>query len=194
MSVFLDLAVKLSKHVCNLRSDAILESDLDGKIVKDVLNEYITELGENILIADTLQWQSNTKSSFIGQYTHFNNEIGVLVEVDFGEQEADHDLIKDIAMQIAAMPTVQAIDESGIDQAYLDKEKAIFMDQAQESGKPANIIEKMVEGRLSKLKKEICLLSQPFVKDDTMTIADLLKSKSSTGTIAIKRFYRSSTK
>jgi elongation factor Ts len=88
----------------------------------------------------------------------------------------DEELGKDLAMHIAASRPV-CVDESNVPQSELDKEKEIYTAQAQESGKPAEIIEKMVQGRLKKFLKEITLLGQPFVKDPDLTVEKLLKDK-----------------
>ena len=97
--------------------------------------------------------------------------IGVIVEIEGGCEE----LAKDIAMHIAASRPL-FINEDQISQKILDKEKEIYAAQAQESGKSADIVEKMVEGRLKKFIKEITLLGQPFVKDPEKSIEKILKS------------------
>ena len=90
-------------------------------------------------------------------------------------ENEDESLAKDICMHIAAMKPL-AIDETGISQAVLDKEKEIFKAQAKESGKPENILEKMVEGKINKYISEVTLLNQKFVKDNEINIQTLLKN------------------
>ena len=109
-------------------------------------------------------------SGNLSSYLH-GSRIGVLVEVEGG----DAALAKDIAMHIAASKPV-CVDENGVSQEMLDKEKEIFSAQAEASGKPADIIEKMVQGRLRKFLGEITLLGQPFVKDPDQTVGKLLNS------------------
>jgi elongation factor Ts len=100
------------------------------------------------------------------------NKIAVIVELS----KADNEVGKDIAMHIAASkPT--CVSEDQVSPELIEKEKEIFSAQAAESGKPADIIEKMVVGRISKFLAEITLLGQPFIKDDKMTVAKLLASK-----------------
>ncbi|MBT7951894.1 MAG: translation elongation factor Ts, partial [Gammaproteobacteria bacterium] len=99
--------------------------------------------------------------------------IGVLADIAGG----DADLARDIAMHVAASRPV-CVAEADVSQEMLDKEKAIFVAQAEESGKPAEIIEKMVSGRLKKYLKEVTLLGQPFIKDPDQSIEKLLASKS----------------
>jgi elongation factor Ts len=107
----------------------------------------------------------------IASYSH-GSKIGVLIDVEGGDEE----LGKDLAMHVAASRPI-CVDESDVPQQELDKEKEIYTAQAQESGKPADIIEKMVQGRLKKFLKEITLLGQPFVKDPDQTVEKLLKDK-----------------
>jgi elongation factor Ts len=105
----------------------------------------------------------------LGHYAH-GARIGVLVSLEGGDEE----LARDIAMHIAASNPA-CVDESGVDTDILERERRIFAEQAQQSGKPAAIIEKMVEGRVAKFLKEITLLGQPFVKNPDVTVGELLR-------------------
>ena len=112
-------------------------------------------------------------------YIHHGNKLGVLVEVgcetDFvAKTEGFNDLASSIAMQVAASNPL-AVDESGISQEILDREKAIFVDQAKSSGKPDNVVEKIVEGKLNKFIQDNCLMHQSFVKDPDVTISQLVQ-------------------
>jgi elongation factor Ts len=104
-------------------------------------------------------------------YLHLGGKIGVLIglktEADISEVET---IGKDVAMQVASMNPL-FIDESGVDSAYIEKEKEILIKQALSEGKPAEIVEKMVMGRLKKELKETCLLEQKFVKNSELTVA-----------------------
>lgn len=131
----------------------------------------INKIGENVKVR---RCQLMTSSAMVGSYIH-GGRIGVLVDLSQSQPE----LAKDVAMHIAAS-NPQAIDESGVDSALIEKEKAIFSEQAKESGKPDEIVEKMVKGRVSKFLKEICLISQPFVKDPDQTVGQLLKAADAT--------------
>jgi len=126
----------------------------------------IATIGENITVRRFAARRS--ESGVLASYLH-GNRIGVLVELEGG----DTDLARDIAMHIAANKPV-CIDESGVPQEMLDKEKEIFSAQAQASGKPADIIEKMVGGRIRKFLAEITLAGQPFVKDPDQSVGKLL--------------------
>jgi len=138
-----------------------------GQTVEAARTELVAKIGENISIRRFIL-QNNKGTA--GLYLH-GVRIGVLVDMTGGSEE----LARDIAMHIAASKPV-CIDADEVPQQLLDQEKAVFVSQAQESGKPAEIIEKMVSGRISKFLKEITLLGQPFVKDPDTTVEKLLKS------------------
>ena len=104
----------------------------------------------------------------IGEYSH-GSRIGVIVSLD----KSEPDLAKDIAMHIAASNPV-CLDEEDVPEDLVSREKRIFLEQASSSGKPPEIIEKMVEGRMKKFFKEITLLGQSFIKDPDISIRDLL--------------------
>jgi elongation factor Ts len=132
----------------------------------------------------------------VGTYIHPGNQLGVMVEVncetDFVARTDDfQDLVRDIAMQIAAAdPKYLRRDE--VPGGVLAREKEIAADRARSEGKPEKVIEKIVEGRLAKFYEEVCLLDQPFIKDNTMTIEQMIKAKISKTqeNIVIARFAR----
>jgi elongation factor Ts len=137
-----------------------------------------------------------TGQGLVASYIHPGGGVGVLVEVscetDFvARTEEFQSFVRDIAMHIAASSPL-ALDAEGLDQSTLDAEREIFIKQAMEEGKPKEIAEKIVEGRLKKFRKENALLEQPFVKDPDMTIEELVQSKiASLGeNMRIKRFAR----
>ncbi|MCP4150364.1 MAG: translation elongation factor Ts [bacterium] len=122
-----------------------------------------------------------TNQGAIGSYIHTNGRIGVLLELgcetDFVAKNEDFlQLRKDLAMQIAAM-NPKYISEKDIPEDVLEKEKEIYREQMQNSGKPENIIEKIVEGKLGKYYSEICLIHQAFFKEDKKTIDNLIAEK-----------------
>ena len=129
-------------------------------------------------------------------YIHHGSKLGVLVELccetDFvAKTEGFNDLAASIAMQVAASNPI-AIDESGISQEILAKEKEIFLEQAKSSGKPDNVIEKIVEGKLNKFIEDNCLVHQSFVKDPDITISQLVQEAVAKlgENITINRFVR----
>ena len=140
---------------------------LGASTVENARTELVQKVGENISVRRAAIVENDGP---IGVYTH-GARIGAVVALQGG----DEDLARDIAMHVAAInPT--CIDESGVPAETLETEKRIFSEQAAESGKPPEIIEKMIGGRINKFLKEVTLLGQPFVKDDKQTVGQLLKS------------------
>lgn len=137
-----------------------------GKDVNTVRQELIAKIGENIQVR---RFELVKTSGNLGVYRH-GNRIGVVVNMNGGSE----DVAKDVAMHVAAAKP-QCVNESEVSAETLAKEKEIFAAQAAESGKPADIIEKMVQGRISKFLKEVTLLGQPFIKDPDVTVEKLLK-------------------
>jgi len=137
-----------------------------------------------------------TKQGLIGTYIHHGGQLGVLVEVncesDFVARTDDFQgLVHDLAMHIAAADP-QFIRKEDVTPAALEKEKDIQRARALAEGKPEKIIDKIIEGRLSKFYEEICLLEQPFVKENTLTIDQLIKTKIAKlgENISVARFVR----
>lgn len=120
----------------------------------------------------------STSEGLVGSYIHNNGKLAVIVEIkcetDFvAKADQFQQLAKDVAMQIAATNPV-CVSPEELPQEILEKEKAIYHQQALEEGKPEKIAEKIVEGRVKKYYKEVCLLEQPFIKDDKKSIQDIL--------------------
>jgi len=148
--------------------DQVVADTLNGTQTDPELREnLVAKIGENITVRRTKLLETNGS---IGSYVH-NNKIGVLVEFSAA---CPSDVAKDIAMHIAANKPV-AVRAEELPQELLDKEKEICLAQVAESGKPAEILEKMVTGRMQKFISELTLLTQPFVKDPNITVAALLK-------------------
>ena len=138
----------------------------------------------------------STNEGSVGTYIHAGGKIGVLLELncesDFVALTPDfQELLKDIAMHIAATDP-RYIGKDEVTAADLDREKEIYRAQAAATGKPAAIIEKMLEGKLGKFYEEFCLLEQPFIKDQTQTIAQIIASKVGKlgENISVRRFAR----
>jgi len=136
-----------------------------------------------------------TKEGLIGSYIH-NGKIGVMVEVncesDFVARNADFQaLVKDIAMQIAASDP-RFIRKEDVTEEVLAKEREIYKEQARSTGKPENVLDKIVEGRVSKYYSESCLLEQPFVKDPNLSVKDHIAShiQKIGENIQVRRFVR----
>jgi len=151
--------------------DAILAlSTASGTSVADARESLVAKIGENI----QLRRMALVEGSNVTAYVH-GGRIGVLVSLDGGDSE----LAKDIAMHVAAS-NPEVVSAADVSPASLEKEREIFTAQAKASGKPDNIIEKMIDGRLKKFVNEISLTGQPFIKDPSLTVAKLLADKNAT--------------
>lgn len=169
---FLNFAEMLAKLALNNQINdvtALSQHELpeyDGQTVEEARRTLVSKVGENISVRRICF--SNPNAVSVGSYLH-SNRIGVLVELDVDNK----DLAKDIAMHIAASkPLVVSPDE--VPAENVEKEKEIYMAQASSSGKPQDIVEKMVHGRLKKYLDEVSLLGQPFVKDPNISVETLL--------------------
>ncbi|MBO4359271.1 MAG: elongation factor Ts [Eubacteriaceae bacterium] len=156
--------------------------------------EVIANIGENIVIRRSEKYVLDGDGMF-GEYIHMGGKIGVLLQAKcdaalVGSAKMQ-EYLKDVAMQIAAAnPTY--LDQTQVPQEVIDKEKDILIHQAENEGKSKEIAEKMVAGRIQKMFKEVCLVDQPFVKDDKISIAQFTKNtaKELGGNIELVRFTR----
>jgi elongation factor Ts len=149
----------------------LMETDINGSSVELARQALVAKIGENIQIRRIVRIATN---GTLGSYVH-GGRIGVTVDISDG----DSDLAKDLAMHIAALnPEFISVDD--VPQEVLNKEKDILIAQAADSGKPPEIVEKMVTGRLRKHLSGITLLGQPFVKDGDVTVGELLTQKNAT--------------
>jgi elongation factor Ts len=180
---------------CTKNQDAehILETEVDGKKFNEIITETASKTGEKIQVGDFTKFKIDT-SSFINIYIHFNKKVGTMVEIETSNEnlasaEPLKKIANDIAMHITATKPL-ALDKSRIDQETIEREKAIYAEQVK--GKPENIIEKIVEGKLKKFYAENCLLQQPFVKDDSKSVEQVVTetAKQAGGEAKIKRFVR----
>ena len=157
--------------------DALMQISLGDQTVEAANQQLVAKIGEKITVR---RFEKMTASGQLGSYSH-GDRIGVVVELEGGDEA----LAKDLAMHIAASKPV-CVSEDQVPQNVLDKEKEIFSAQAAESGKPPEIIEKMVTGRIQKYLKEITLLAQPFVKDPDQTVGKLLKAANASVTSFVR--------
>ncbi len=166
---FRSLEKKIAEHIAKAAPadmDALNDSVLDGKKVSDLVTEATATIGEKISLRRFVRY---TTDGVLASYIHMGGKIGVLVELSGGSAE----LGKDVAMQVAAAAPV-AVDRSGVAAEDLEHEKEVLRKQALEEGKPEKIVERMVEGRINKYYKEVCLNEQIFVKDTEKTVKDIL--------------------
>jgi elongation factor Ts len=145
----------------------------DGRTVEEARTELVAKVGENISVRRFVRLEA---ADHLGSYAH-GARIGAIVAMQGGDDE----LARDIAMHVAATNPV-CTDEDGVPADMLEREKRIFAEQAAESGKPPEIVEKMVVGKLNKYLKEITLVGQPFVKDPDITVGKLLGNAAATVT------------
>ena len=171
----------------------VLDTELDGKKFNDVLTETVSKTGEKMQIGDFQRFTVDG-SGLIGTYIHFNGKVGTMVRIETSDDNiAGAENVKqtaaDIAMHITATKPI-ALDKDGIDAATVEREKGIFSEQVK--NKPPQIIEKIVEGKLGKFFAENCLLEQPFVKDDSKSVGEVLAdaAKQAGGEATIKEFVR----
>ena len=174
-------------------AESVLETAIDGKNFRDYLTELVSKTGEKTEVGDYTKYKLDGPG-LIGVYVHFNGKVGTMVQIDASSDDvAAADALKqtaaDIAMHITAANPL-AMDKDEIDAETIEREKAIFAEQVK--NKPANIIDKIVEGKLKKFFTENCLLAQAFVKDDSKTVAQVLAEagKQAVGEAKIKRFAR----
>ena len=177
---FLALVKKIAQHIVATKPadmDALNASEMDGKTVADVMTEAVASIGEKLSLRRFEVYSS--EDGKLATYIHMGGKIGVIVELSGG----DETLGKDVAMQIAAAKP-QCIDRASVDQEALAHEREVLKKQALEEGKPEKIVEKMVDGRINKYYKEVCLVEQEFVKDSDKTIKDILAG------VEVRRFAR----
>lgn len=174
------VADKIAKQIADVDPkdlDDLNDSELDGKKVSDLVTETIASIGEKVAIRRFARYA--VEDGQIASYIHMGGAIGVLVDLDGGDAQ----LGKDIAMQVAAS-NPDSIDSTGVSQEAIEREKEVARAKAIEEGKPEKILDRIVEGRIKKYYKEVCLVEQPFVKDDKKSVQDVL------GNVKVRRFAR----
>ena len=177
---FQNLVKKIAEHIVACKPadmDALNASQMDGKTVAEVMTEAVASIGEKLSLRRFEVY--TTEDGQLATYIHMGGKIGVIVELSDG----DKTLGKDVAMQIAAAKP-QCIGREDVDQEALAHEREVLRKQALEEGKPEKIVEKMVDGRINKYYKEVCLVEQEFVKDSDKTIKDILAG------VEVRRFAR----
>ncbi len=169
-------------------------ADDPAKTVADSIQEAISKLGENIVLRNVARYVQSGAGVIEG-YVHLGGKIGVLAELGVADAAAEgdalHELAHDITLQIAAARP-QYLSRDDVPAEIIEKERSILMAQLQDEKKPDNIKQRIVEGRLNKFYKEVCLLDQPFVKDDSLSIKQVLENagKQFGTTVKINRFTR----
>ena len=197
---FKGVATSIAKHVAQDTSvNGLLivgteDAYLQGKwsqgsgTLGEVVKATSAKTGENVVLRRVVRFA--TTSGTVGSYLHFNGKVGVLTEIDGGSGNGVVQLAKSLSEHVAAgVPAVAvAVDKDGVDDRLIERERAIYAEQAASSGKPANIVEKMVNGRLEKFFSEVTLLNQPWVRDESKVIKHLV-AEAGKG-LTVKRFTR----
>lgn len=170
---FLDLLELVGDTLINSdveNAEDALAIDVDGKTLERVLIDATSKIGERINLRRVVRL-SKTDDEAFAAYSHMGGKIVSLVQLASDDQEVGRDL----AMHVAANAP-KFLNRDAVDQDTLEHEKQILTNQALQEGKPANIVEKMVVGRLNKFLQDICLVDQPFVKDPDVTVNQFLKN------------------
>ena len=164
-------------------------------LLGDGLHNLIATLGENMSVGrfERMQVEGN---GVIGVYVHTNGKIGVMVEVKCGKPETAKkpellEFARNLAMQVTAANAV-ALDPSCVDPALIERERVVYRQKTLDEGKPANIVDKIVDGRIQKFYQEVCLMEQAYIRDDKVTVKALVKDqgKALDDEIAVRRFVR----
>ncbi len=172
-------------------ADALTDVAVDGRKISDLITELVSKTGEKTQVGSYVRYRLSGPG-VIGSYVHFTSKVGTMVEIETSDDNAAKavkTVADEIAMHVTAMNPV-AVDRGSVEPAVVAREREIAAEQVKD--KPANMIEKIVDGKMAKFFKENCLVDQPFVKDDSKTVSEVLTqaAKTAGGTAKIKRFVR----
>ena len=195
-NTFLDFVDKLGSLVIkqndlNLNIEKFLASKADNKSISELLNEMIAKIGENIIINEILIL--NNKDSDINYYIHnpYRSNIGKIVSVILFSCEENNEQVKtfskNLCMHIAASKP-EAMDIDQLSQEIIENEKKIQKEMIKDSGKPSNVIDKILEGKMKKFYSEVTLLNQSFVIDPDKTIKDAINEFNSSNKFSLKDY------
>ena len=185
---FQSLVADISEHLMQSQAE---ETDAVGnekwfkdenQTVNDVIKAAIANIGENINLR---RFKRVETDGYLFGYIHMGGKIGVLVEFanEFKQEKAQ--TAKDVAMHIAAI-NPEFLDRDSVDSAAIEKEKKIYREQMLNEGKPEHILDQIIEGKINKYYTQVCLLEQPFVRDDDKTVAEILEDND----MEVKQFTR----
>lgn len=177
---FQALAAKLAAHAASVAEGSDLAaSELEGKSVTDTVTAAIGIIGENIVLSRSVKY--DTTDGLVATYIHPPGKMGSLVEISTGGKDLSNDadfkqFARSVAMHVVASDP-QCVSREQVSPEALEAEKAIYRNQGLNEGKPAEIVEKMIQGRITKYYGEVCMMEQPFVLDDSIKTADALKKE-----------------
>jgi elongation factor Ts len=173
--------------------DALLATSLNGKTLQEEFTDLVSQTGEKTEVGNYATFEVKG-SGLISTYIHFNGKVGAMVNIETSDDsvagaEAVKTVASDICMHISAIKPL-SLDKSGIDPAVVEKERNIYADMVKD--KPAQIIDKIVDGKLGRFYSDNCLLQQPFVKDDKKTVEQVLTdtAKQAGGEAKLVQFVR----
>ncbi len=169
----------------------LMDVECDGRKFSEVLTDAVSKTGEKTEVGDFARYTLDG-TGVLGTYVHFNNKVGAMVEVETSGEvvsAAVKPVVDGICMHIAAMNPL-ALDQDSFDPEVIEKERRIAAEQVKD--KPANILDKIIDGKIRKFLKDNCLVEQTFVKDDSKTVGEVLNeaAKAAGGEAKIKRFVR----
>jgi elongation factor Ts len=177
--LFAELAAALAEAVAQdaalASPEALQRAEVGGREVAARIQEAIATLGENVQVKRVARL--SVASGLVRGYLHAGGKLGVLVALETSASGPEIEaLAKDVAMHVAAHdPSPVAVDRDGVPASLLESERAIYRAQAEQTGKPAAVLDRIVEGKLAKFVSEVCLLEQAFVKDPDRSVGALLK-------------------
>jgi elongation factor Ts len=194
---FLQLARDIRDYIASASAvqgaEAVLQTIIAGKTFQEVLTEVVSKTGEKMQVGDYTRFRLEGEG-IIGTYVHFNNKVGSMVQIETdSDKTAQAPSIKQAAMDIAMHVTASkpiALDVAGLDPQVVEREKAIYAAQVQ--NKPPQVVDRIVEGKLKKFYSDYCLLEQPFVKDDSKTVQQMLAeaAQQAGGQASVRQFVR----
>jgi elongation factor Ts len=208
---FQGLVEDITDHIADLKPTHVRQEDVakaaaeaaslyEQKFAKDpsqtvseLIKSKIAKLGENIAVSRFAHLELKS-SGVVGSYVHTGAQVATIIEVHAPQQAVGQEefqtLVRDIAMHVTAA-NPQFIGKDDVASEALTRERAIQRERALKEGKPEKMVDKIVEGRLGKFYEEVCLLEQPFIKDNAITVGDLIKSKAGKdGRISVAHFVR----
>ncbi len=194
---FVQLARDIRDYIASASAiqgaESVLQTIIAGRTFQEVLTELVSKTGEKMQVGDYARFRLEG-AGLIGTYIHFNNKVGSMVQIETdSDKTAKSPALKqaasDIAMHITASKPI-ALDIDSLDPQVVEREKAIYAAQVQ--NKPPQVVNRIVEGKLKKFYSDYCLLEQPFVKDDTKTIKQVLAeaAKQAGGQASVGQFVR----
>lgn len=160
------------------------------------VKQLIATIGENMKVGDFVRHSKASANEILGTYIHANGKIGVLVWAEVGKAEnctqpAAQTLMRELAMQIAATNPM-ALDADSVDPAAVEREREVYLQKARAEGKPEQIVQKIADGAVAKFKRSMCLLDQPYIREEKKSVQEIIKeaSKSLNDTIKVLGYKR----